>query len=124
MGIAALGAEILKILGPLGVVHLILVLCRYVHAIWLSRRAFETGQPVWVKVKLHSLEFSIGAKGEVSNDSHPQEGGELENAVEAVVEAFDESVDDGMELRRPSTTRQTENFLSSLGLHSHQPERQ
>ena len=95
MGITALGAEVLKILEPFGIVHLILMLCRYVHAIWLSHKAFQTGQSVWVKIKLHSFEYSIGAKGEISNESHPQEGGELESAVEAVVEAFDKSVDDG-----------------------------
>lgn len=105
MGIAALSAEILKILGPLGIAHLILMLCRDVHAIWLSHKAFQTGQPVWVKVKLHSLEYSIGAKGETGDDALPSEGGDLSQAVEQIIEASDDSVDDGKELRRSSTTR-------------------
>lgn len=93
MGTAALGAEVLKIL-PFGIGVLILVLCHSAHAFWLSRKAFQTGRPVWVRIKLHSLEFRIGEKGESKLDTLPQEGGKLEIAVESEIENTDDSVDD------------------------------
>jgi hypothetical protein len=104
MGTAALAAEVLKTLEPLGVAGLILVLCFLGFALWITRKAFRNGLPVWVKVTYRSLEYSIGAKGDNQIDPLPQEGGKLDVAVEPksdisdlkeqLVDAYDDEVDD------------------------------
>ena len=96
MGTTALSAEVSKILEHLGNADLILVLCFLGIIVWITRRAFRNGQPVEVKVTLHSIEYRIGVKEDNKLDALPRKGAELDLdlAVESEVEVTEHVVDD------------------------------
>lgn len=106
MGAAALVAEVLKTLEPLGVAGLILVLCFLGFAFWITRKALQNGLPVRVKVTYRSLDYSIGAKGDNQTDTRPRKGGKLNEAVEAesditdimkqIADAYEDEADNGV----------------------------
>ena len=94
MGAAAQGAEVLKTLEPLGIVGLVLLLCRYAYAFWLGWWATRAGRSVEVEVKLQSLKFRIGAKEDNKLYTLPQKGAELDIAVESEVDITEHLVDE------------------------------
>ena len=74
----------------------ILVLCFLGFAFWITWKAFRNGLPVRVKITPHSFEYSIGSKRDNQIDAPPQEGAELNIAVESesdITEIKEQSVD-------------------------------